>query len=97
MLVANTLSLVESWEEPPPVRQGRRAPNDERPWHQLAETLRERSGEWALLSAGLPIHTAQNIAGARLAPFRPAGSFDAVSRDGRIYVRHVGSDHQEAR
>lgn len=92
MDVAKSPSLIESWSEPPQVRQSRRTQLDERPWGELVEVLRERSGEWALLSAGLPIYTAQNITGARLAPFRPAGSFEAVSRDGRIYVRHVGTE-----
>jgi hypothetical protein len=82
------------WEEPP-----HKSPKGGRPkyWKAVADQLRSRPGEWAMVhvdetqrKAG---YTAMNIKRGLLAGMT-AGEFEAVSRtvDGqrRVYARYVG-------
>jgi predicted alpha/beta superfamily hydrolase len=85
---------ILNWEAPPPSSGGRKA---DRHWAEIAEELRGRPGEWALVSDDISHQAAHNIRAGRLASFRPAGSFEATMRDihqptgrGRMYVRFVG-------
>lgn len=82
------------WQDPPPNAAGRPSLTD---WRAVAAALRERPGEWALVVEGVSISTATNIKKARLVAFAPAGSFEAVARNGSnktkradIYARYVG-------
>lgn len=84
------MPLIEAWENPPQPGAGRRrSRSDERPWYQAADAMRERAGDWARLAPHVPLQTAYDINNARLSAFRPAGTFEAVTRDGRVYARFV--------
>jgi hypothetical protein len=81
------------WEEPPQSQTGGGK------YDELAEELRRNPGRWAKLGT-YDTGQAANIRDGRLRAFRPAGAFEAVSRNGRtdgegrrqadIYVRYVG-------
>lgn len=66
---------------------------------KTADVLRDRAGEWAVIDvsdrASVTHSMASAIRTARLRPYAPAGSFEAVSRkvDGeyRVYARYVGT------
>lgn len=81
------------WEEPSPSRTTNRSK-----WREIADQLRERPGEWALVAEGFKYSVyATYINKGRLAPFEPSGSFEGTSRkreDGKfdIYARFVGDD-----
>lgn len=51
-----------------------------RDWKVIADTLRSRPGEWALVARNADRSTAVFIKKARLTAFAPAGSFDAITR-----------------
>jgi hypothetical protein len=59
-----------------------------------AEALRARPGEWAKVftcDGTNPAGTAAwQIRTGRLAPYRPSGAFEAMSRNGDVYARFVG-------
>lgn len=92
------MSSVLRWEEPPPSRF------PDRPWttrrshlEDLAEELRQRPSDWALVYEGTPGRAsgmATHIRLGQLRCFTPTGDFDAVTRkvDGvtRTYARYVG-------
>ncbi|MBA2951458.1 hypothetical protein [Streptomyces himalayensis] len=85
------------WEEPPRVHS---YPGGGRGRHaEIAAQLKERPGEWAKVLTFASSETARSMAysiryAARLAAYRPAGAFEAVSRkvDGEtcVYARYVG-------
>lgn len=86
-----TDARIHKWEAPP---EGKTSPRGK--WLPVAESLRSRPGEWALVSTG-DVHTGNggNIQQGRLACFRPAGSFEGVSRksdDGtwNTWARYIG-------
>lgn len=83
-------SLIHKWESPPQPGARRRA--DRRGWEPLAEALRANPSRWAMLAYGLAPQLAHEIQAGVLAPFRPAGAFEAVTRHGTIYARYVGAD-----
>lgn len=60
-------------------------------WERAAEALRQTPGQWRRLT-GLPTETVAttNITRGVLAAFRPAGSFEAVRRDGDLFVIYLG-------
>lgn len=66
---------------------------------ELAEALRARPGEWAIFSEDGAPANATHIKQGKRAAFRPAGSFDAVTRSHPgsrrcvIYVRYIGEEH----
>lgn len=82
------------WEDPPtakPIgRHGVTLANE-----LIASQLRRHPGEWALIAENPGNSSlAGHIKSAAIAAFRPAGSYEAVTRtvEGvvRIYARHVG-------
>lgn len=88
--------LVARWTEPPASVLGRPRKGRKWPWAELAQELRARSGEWAELVEEVPIRIAHEINQGMLAPFRPIGTFEAVTRNGVVYVRHLGADGGQA-
>ena len=86
---------VLRWEDPPPQRRGGRRSNHF-PAELVARDLRSKPGEWAVVEESPNrLNLASHIRGGMYPAFRPAGSFDAVSRtdeDGvvRTYARYVG-------
>ena len=88
------------WREPPTVSSGGKPAKIA----LAAIALREHPGQWALITgdSGLSNRTyASYIKTARITAWRPAGSFDAVSRkrpDGQfdIYARYVGENGEHA-
>jgi hypothetical protein len=72
-------------DEPPPISD--RAPTLR---HQrIAAALKYYPGRWALLP-DLPISWASAINKGQNTAYRPSGSFEAVGRQGCLYVRYVG-------
>lgn len=88
---------IAAWETPPQPGASRPTTrHEEFPWHEVAEALRARPGEWALLREGMDGRsTAYNVKHARFTPFRPEGAFDAVARGGRVYVRFIGTEGRQ--
>lgn len=83
------------WEEPEII--GANGPyRARRDWAGIASALRMNPGAWAVVAEDDWPTIATQISGGRLAPFRPAGSFEAVSRGqkdnraAKIYARFVG-------
>jgi hypothetical protein len=66
------------------------APAD--PWQQVAAALRQSRGEWRRVT-GHPAKgvATTNITRGVLAAFRPAGEYEAMRRDGELYVRWLGT------
>jgi hypothetical protein len=95
------MTAVIRWEEPP--RAAAQAPRH-RTRHSrlepLAEELRGRPGEWALVfedeAAGKANGMATHIRYGQLMCFAPAGDFDAVTRKvdavTQVYARYVGDE-----
>lgn len=88
------MSGVVRWEDPPP--HGNRSQ-----WQPVAEALRERPGEWALIAEGLKSGSAGAMSNAikvgRFSCWRPAGTFESRTSargDGLtdLYARYVGGD-----
>lgn len=85
--------------ENPPARTGGQKPRS-RALVTTAAALRRAAGEWARIglyrNAATSGSVANQIKRGKLAAFRPAGAFEAVSRtvDGqhRVYARYVGTD-----
>lgn len=80
-----------AWEDPPDITALQVA-------RSLADELRARPGEWAVVSTHPTMGTAQstssNIRSGRRAIYRPRFAFDATARevDGeyRVYARYIG-------
>jgi hypothetical protein len=84
------------WTDPPP-----RVTRQMMEWQQIADELRSRPGTWALIARGKSPETSTRIKNGALAPFRPAGSFEARTgaRNGEknrvdIYARYVGDGRE---
>lgn len=76
------------------------------PWQEIADQLKERPGEWALVLTGLDASPITSINTGKYVAFQPPRSFEAVSRSrapkgqetpqpstGKvydIYVRYLG-------
>jgi hypothetical protein len=62
------------------------------PWAHIAEGLRQVPREWRRIT-GHPATTVAttNITRGVLAAFRPAGCYEAVRRDGELFVRYLGT------
>lgn len=80
-------ALEIEWGDPPP----KRLLSGLLP---VATALKERPGQWARVltySSGGAAHVAaQQIKYGHSKHFKPAGSFDAVSRDCDVWARYVG-------
>lgn len=78
-----------TFENPPADRRGRHGKD----WDAVADALRARPGEWALVATTSPSLSAE-IKNGRRAAFRPPGAFEStVRKNGKkhdIYVRYVG-------
>lgn len=84
----------ELFEELPEKEHKKQKPINEE-YLALAEALRQNTGGWAPFpkqykTSGAASNTQYRIRQGMLAAFRPAGHFDAVVRQGVLYVRHVG-------
>lgn len=93
------MKKVIRWEDPPAAK----GPGLGAAWGPVADALRARPGEWALIEEGAPATTTANhVSHGKIAAFRPPGSFEAVARSrGRdsigqrqhdIYARFVGAE-----
>ncbi|GAA0550089.1 hypothetical protein GCM10010172_35210 [Paractinoplanes ferrugineus] len=98
-MTTHTLPRILRWEEPPPSTHTRNmdgAPPSPA-WQEVADQLRQRCGEWALVveNAGATPSLATRIRNGEMAAFRPAGDFEAASRQragepAKVYVRYLG-------
>lgn len=68
--------MTVEWSDPPLPRRG---PNNGKRWPAIADALRERPGEWALVAENVDPSTVSNITRGRYAGM-PAGSFEATGR-----------------
>ena len=79
------------WEDPPVTP---RRYNSSK-WRDEARILRANPGRWALLdtfTSAKARNTAWQVRTGRLQAFRPAGTFQSVSRAGSVYARFL-PDH----
>lgn len=62
------------------------------PWQGIANALRQHPMQWRRIT-GHPASTVAttNITRGVLAPFRPVGTFEAVRREGDLFIRYLGS------
>jgi len=87
---------VIRWEDPPPARSRRSAGVGHSRYSALADQLRARPGQWAMVGEkpGADGGLATHIRMGQMLCFSPAGDFDATSRrvDGvtRVYARYLG-------
>lgn len=95
IVAARELGILR-WEDPPPERRGGR-PSNRFPAELVALDLRRNPGRWAVVEeAPNRLSLASQIRDGLYPAFRPAGSFEAVSRslEGVVvtYARYVGVD-----
>jgi hypothetical protein len=72
-------------ELPPPAGRSRHRHDH----NLIAAALREQPGRWAMLP-DLPVSHTASISSGVNAAYRPAGEFEAVSRNGVLYARYQG-------
>lgn len=81
-----------AWEDPPPMERPKRD------WAGIADSLRERPGEWARIAEygarGPAAMMATRVSRSFYMPLRPAGTFEGTARrfgEGwAVYARYVG-------
>lgn len=62
------------------------------PWQPIAEGLKRQPLEWRRITGNAAKTVATtNITRGVLVAFRPAGTFEAVRRDGELYARYLGT------
>lgn len=91
-------AAIIRWEDPPRphiMNGGRPRGSQNSRYQQIADQLRARRGEWALIEEGLSPGSASGVTskiiGGRTICFLPEGDFEAVSRSGgRVYARYLG-------
>ncbi len=84
------------WKNPPPDRRGQRGDFIDR-WTAVAEQLRTRPDEWALIHTDKATRTSTIVSRIKngAAPFGPPGSFEATSRRNShantsdVYARYI--------
>ena len=87
------------WEAPPPKRGGGK---QHTAWHSIAEELKRRPWEWAIIAENVSCGTSTNISAGTISAFRPAGSFECALRGvshgkaEKLYVRYVGVGEEPA-
>lgn len=60
-------------------------------WQRVADLLRQTPGQWRRINTPAAATVATtNITRGVLAPFRPAGAFEAVRRDGDLFAIYLG-------
>ena len=75
------------WETPTPKGQ------QIYPWAEWAEALKANPGQWARFDE-VKTSTHQNaIVTGRLKDFRPAGAFEAITRQKVLFIRYVGEQN----
>lgn len=88
-------------DPPPAFRRG-----SAHPWEEIAEALRARPNEWALVLRGIHSSYSSQINHGKLSAFKPAGTFEARSvgtaakdENGKpthdLYVRYIGTADDE--
>ncbi|HET6916873.1 MAG TPA: hypothetical protein VFH56_12355 [Acidimicrobiales bacterium] len=85
------------WAEPP--SDGRARRSDQTDWSAIADALRARPGEWALIQQDVSTSVASQVRRGYYKGFTP-GEFEAVSRSraeyskwrGDIYARYIGTE-----
>lgn len=85
-----------SWEAPPPKTRVAREPD--RRWMDIAEALRSRPGEWAVVSRDSSASIVTQIRNGRIVAFA-GGGFEAPARTipdtspkrYQVFARYVGS------
>lgn len=83
-----------TFQEPPKVVRSGRSPNPK--YVEIAEQLKKRPYEWALIIEQGHQTTAARIRSGRISAFRPKGNFEATARNtdeqGRcqVYARFIG-------
>jgi hypothetical protein len=81
------------WEEPEPI-----APRKGSRWDPVAAALKARPGQWACIGRNIQTSIVYDINKGVLKCWRPAGAFEAVSRNhsqrwqADVYVRYVGEE-----
>lgn len=84
-----------TFQEPPAVTRPGRLPDTR--YVEIANQLKTRPGEWALILEKGHQTTAARIRSGRISAFRPTGTFEATARNtdeqGRcqVYARFVGA------
>jgi hypothetical protein len=93
---------VLRWEDPP-AEHGNAKPKKPSKYQPIADALRSRPGQWALIAAGRTTGSAGSFShGMRhgVNPWAPAGSFEAkivgpASGLAKVYARYVGEPDGE--
>lgn len=84
-----------NWEAPPEALLNRQR----RDWQNVADELRARPGQWAVVAEGVSASTGTHIRHGRLTAFAPAGSFEArvsgarsdEGKASKVYARYIGA------
>lgn len=78
------------WADPPPAQGGSLTRREQR---EFAEQLRGRPGDWAVLPTNGSSSVAVRALASRINRKRQSAfgeGFEAISRDGAVYVRFIG-------
>lgn len=72
-------------------------PTPDDPWQRIADALRQHPHEWRRIT-GHPARgvATTNISRGVLAAFRPAGTYEAMRRDGELFARYLGTESEQA-
>lgn len=100
------MNKIVRWEDPPESVQAHRTPRrvEPSPWTGVAEELRSRPGEWAVIyqgEQGQASSIAQSVkqGAGRGDSFAPRGDFDALTRSRNgvacTYARFIGEPSPE--
>lgn len=81
------MSIIR-WEKPPKGGRGRK-------WQKVADDLKSRPGEWALVAESASRTLAGNISNGLIVAFRPPRTFEGVGRVNEdksvdVWARYVG-------
>jgi len=85
------------WEQPPPTAARRGSK-----WDATAAALKNKPGKWACIGRDVPTTIVTTINRGELRCFKPAGSFECVTRNhtsrwqADVYARYVGEQQEHA-
>jgi hypothetical protein len=71
------------WEEPPE--------QERRDWQAIANELKANPNRWASITLTTTAYVS-HIKNGTTKAFRPAGSFEARSSKGKIFIRYIGKE-----